>query len=166
MTFAELMVGDWFTDASGGFVPECIFIKTGINECIPINYPNGVPCDPEIFDDDHIVNFCPRFMVTIDELTKTVEHKPFNFDEYEGEDYKAERIFNNIPLYGIYKGAGQTYYKRISANKVLVIWTPKQETMGKIYDIDNYEIRKGTHFICYNGLFNFPEKKLIYPYDT
>lgn len=162
MKFKDLMIGDWFIDKSGWFVPEAVLMKTSDTEVMTLNWYN---VEVEPFDADADVEFCSRFMTTLEECSKDTTRKPFAFDDFDKPDFRLEKHFDSIPMDAIFKGRGQTYYKRIDESHTLVVWSPKQETMGKIFERPDWETHVGTYYVCYVGLFQFPEDSLRFPYN-
>lgn len=158
MTFSELAIGEWFTDATEWFVPECVLVKISDTEVIPMNWSH---VEREEFPQDSEVHYCPQFITCLKDATDNdidYERTPFDFEHYSGTVYRPENRFNSIPLGAIYRGKGQTYYKRISDKQTLVVWSPKQETIGKIFVREDYDTHIGTYYICLNGWFKYPEE--------
>lgn len=158
MKFNELAIGEWFTDATEWFVPSCVLMKVSDTEVIPINW-NCV--EKEEFPQDGEVRYCSQFICSLRDGTVSsidYERTPFEFEHYNGTNFSPEHRFNSIPIGAIYRGKGQTYYKRITDKETLVIWSPKQETMGKIFVRDDYETHIGTYYVCFNGWFKYPEE--------
>lgn len=162
MKFKDLMIGDWFFDKTEWFCDNCVLMKISETEVIPLNWSE---VEAEIADPDMEVEFCSKFTTTLEECSMDVERDPWAFEEYNEPDFRLEKHFNSIPMYAIFKGRGQTYYKRIDESHTLVVWSPKQETMGKIFERPDWETHRGTYYICHTGLFQFPEDNLRFPYS-
>lgn len=159
MRFGDLSIGDWFHD--GGeteFVADCLFIKTGEEKAYCINWHT---VEPKSFNSDFEVNFVTKFIVTCEEATKpmsTDRHNPFGFEGFDKPDFTFEAKFANLPKGCIYKGLGQTYYRKITDSKSVVIWSPKQETLGKIFEKTDWKTHIGHYYPCQFGCFEFPEE--------
>lgn len=163
MKFEELCIGDWFTDGTAEYVNTLVFIKTAEDTAYGIN------CSFSFFDTflpDREVNYCSQFIVKFDDCVRapitdyaTVEFQaqPFMFEDFDGADFRSLTHFNDIPMDAIYKGKGQVYYKRISTNQTLVIWSVNPATIGKIFERDDWETHDGTYSICHNAWFKCRE---------
>lgn len=162
MKFKDLMIGDWFFDKTEWFCDNCVLMKISDTNVIPLNWSDVVA---ETADPDMEVEFCSKFTVSLEECSMDVERDPWAFEEYSDRepDFRLEKHFDAIPMYAIFKGQGQTYYKRIDESHTLVIWSPKQETMGKIFERPDWATHIGTYYICHSAIFKFPEDNLDYP---
>ena len=162
MEFKDLMVGDWFIDMTNWFVDSCVLMKINDTEVVPLNCGN---ITIETVDPEMIVKFCPKFTTTLKECISDEECEPWAFEDFNEPDFRLEKDFNAIPMYAIFKGQGQTYYKRIDESHTIVVWSPKQETMGKIFERPDWKTHRGTYYICHKGLFQYPEDMLVFPYN-
>lgn len=162
MKFKDLMIGDWFVDMTHWYVNRCVLMKINDTEVLPLNWSN---VEAETVDPEMEVQFCSQFTTTLDECAFGAKREPWAFADFNEPDFRLEKNFNAIPMYAIFKGQGQTYYKRIDASHTLVVWSPKQETMGKIFERPDWETHRGTYYICHKGLFQYPEDRLVFPYD-
>lgn len=159
MKFSELKVGDWFHDNNAEYVDDCILMKLNDTEVFSLNY--GLTSSQTHADYD--VVFVNRFYADEDFCENA--GTPF---QPKANSYRFVEKFDEIPMCGLYKGKGQTYYKKISDTESIVFWSPKSATMGKIFTKDETEIHthKGHYYICESGRFDFPEMDGGYPIPT
>lgn len=164
MKFSELKVGDWFhdsktADSNAEFVDDCILMKISDTDVFSLNYGLGLPQTHE----DYEVAFVSRFYA--DEDFWEGAGTPF---QPKVNNYKFVEKFDEIPMYSLYKGKGQTYYKKINDTDSIVFWSPNSTTMGKIFSKDKADIHthKGHYYICNSGKFDFPETDGNFPIPT
>lgn len=156
MKFKDFAIGDWFCNADGWeYAKEAVFIKISDTVAYCINWSSS-PSEYEEIHEEAEFEFVPQFIHDID-FTDSLNYNPYGFDDFENPSFTFISHFNDLPMGCIYKGKGQTYYKRISNNETLVVWSPNTDTMGKIFIRDDWETHDGHYYICNSGWFTYPE---------
>lgn len=151
MIFKELAVGDWFTHNS---IENVVFIKVDSENayCISNYGDESVGCFIADDEEESGFEFCPRYTWDF-----AVSGAPYN--DCESLPMIDTNKFSDINVGSIYKGLGETYYRKVSSTSSVVIWSENTKTIGQEYS--RKANSKGTFHIVQTKKFEYPEEFFI-----